>query len=324
LKPVKHAAAAGGPAETEELDVTVLNSPDTWEQFILGNCKNETVQKSSTWRTWLTKPGQLLIPTENIPEQLIKGIQTYNDSIHKSVELYTKELDSHVTNGRNSMSLVQIEWSWLFNFGPDNHYNFEDMVSKLVVLNAKNGHGKSNFFEVICISLFGDGFPSRDNDNYSAAILNNRMPEGAQPTTRITFELNKVQYVLERVFKKEHGKDTILNKSIALRLVPSGEVVKEGVKAVKEWIATSIGDKRAFLSSCMLTQDGDCNFFSSPKVEQKRLIDNIFSLNGVQRLEGLLKEANRCYKGAKGLLEAYLAGYMMKKAKAKGDADRDA
>lgn len=322
LKPVKHAAAAGGPAETEELDVTVLNSPDTWEQFILGNCKNETVQKSSTWRTWLTKPGQLLIPTENIPEQLIKGIQTYNDSIHKSVELYTKELDSHVTNGRNSMSLVQIEWSWLFNFGPDNHYNFEDMVSKLVVLNAKNGHGKSNFFEVICISLFGDGFPSRDNDNYSAAILNNRMPEGAQPTTRITFELNKVQYVLERVFKKEHGKDTILNKSIALRLVPSGEVVKEGVKAVKEWIATSIGDKRAFLSSCMLTQDGDCNFFSSPKVEQKRLIDNIFSLNGVQRLEGLLKEANRCYKGAKGLLEAYLAGYMMKKAKAKGDADK--
>ena len=322
IKPIKNTTGTKGP-DSEGLDVTTLNSPETWQQFILGNNPSEQVRKDTVWQTWLTKPDQILIPTEFIPEQILKNIQTYNDSIYKAVELYTKELDSHVTSGRNTLVLQQVEWSWLFNFGVDNHYNFDDMTKKLVVLNAKNGHGKSNFFEVICLALFGDGFPSRDNEHYSAAIINTKVPTGTHATTRITFSLNNVPHCLERTFERIGGKEVIRQNHIRLVLSPSGDVVKEGIKAVKEWVQENIGDKKAFLASCMLTQDGDCNFFSSPKVDQKRLIDNLFSLNGVQRLEGLLKEANKCYKGAKGLLEAYLAGYMMKKAKAKGDADKD-
>lgn len=303
----------------EEFDLASLNSPETWKQYILQNCLEPVVQKNTTWHTWLTKPDQLLIPMTGIPEAVLNGVQTLNDKVYKLVEAFRKEAEVKET-GCGSVVLKQLEWSWLFNYGAKNHFNFSELEGQLVVLNAKNGYGKSNFFEVICLALFGEGFPSRENTNYSTAIINSQTPAGTNASTRIVFGCNGSDYCIERVFRIMTGKNNIHQDVLTLRSLPSYEIVKQGSLAVKGWLASHIGSKNTFLSSCMLTQDGDCNFFALEKGEQKKLIDNVFSLNAVQKLEGLLKEAYKAHGSVSGLLSSYLAGIKEHK---KGDKSQE-
>jgi DNA repair exonuclease SbcCD ATPase subunit len=304
---------------SDAFDLGSLNSPETWKQYILENCLDPVVQKNTSWYTWLTKPDQLLIPVTGIPEAVLNGVQTLNDKVYKLIEAFQKEAEVKET-GCGSVVLKQLEWSWLFNYGAKNHFNFSELEGQLVVLNAKNGHGKSNFFEVICLALFGEGFPSRENTNYSTAIINSQTPPNTNASTRIVFGCNGSDYCIERVFRIMTGKNNIHQDVLTLRSLPSYEIVKQGSLAVKGWLASHIGSKTTFLSSCMLTQDGDCNFFGLEKSEQKKLIDNVFSLNAVQKLEGLLKEACKAHGLVSGLLSSYLAGVKEQK---RGDKSQE-
>ena len=302
----------------EEGDLGSLNNSETWIQFILQNCKDDLVQKNDMWTTWLKRPDTVLIPVEGIPSALLGPVQTQNDKLHKLVDAFTREQEQQERDAgiQGTVILKQIEWSWLFNYGPKNHYNFTEAESKLVVLNAKNGCGKSNFFEVICYALFGKGFPSRENTNYTTAILNSQIPDEENASTKIVFSINGKDYYIERIFRIHSNQRSIDYKkgSPCLTALPSYEIVKQGAKAVKDWLDITIGSEDTFLASCMLTQDGDCNFFTMDKADQKKLIDNVFSLNAVQRLEMLLKEACKAHGTASENLQAYLAGRKERKA----------
>jgi DNA repair exonuclease SbcCD ATPase subunit len=244
-----------------------------------------------------------------IPPQLVPGVVSLNDKLHKLIEAFRLEVELQRGEAiHGSVVLKQVEWSWLFNYGAKNHFNFAELEGQLVVLNAKNGHGKSNFFEIICLALFGEGFPSRENSHYSTAIINSQIPEGANASSRIVFSVNGKDFCIERVFRIMVGKNNLHHYKLELRSLPSYEIVKEGSLAVKSWLASHIGSKTTFLSSCMLTQDGDCNFFAMETADQKKLIDNVFSLNAVQKLEGLLKEAAKVHGSVSTLLSSYLAG----------------
>jgi DNA repair exonuclease SbcCD ATPase subunit/DNA repair exonuclease SbcCD nuclease subunit len=313
--------------QTEEstYDIATLNKPETWIQFILENCKEPVVQENQIWTTWLTKPDTLLIPKQGIPEALLSNIEDENDKLFKFVEAFIKGQEQQDKGSfQSTVTLKQVEWSWLFNYGPNNYYNFTDCENKLTVLNAKNGCGKSNFFEVICYALFGKGFPSRDNTNYATAIINSQIPPEEQASTRIIFTMNGKDYCVERIFRVIEGQGhTIAYKkgSLLLRSLPDYEIVKEGARAVKEWLDGSIGSEDTFLASCMLTQDGDANFFAMEKSQQKKLIDNVFSLNAIQKLELLLKDACRAHGSVSKILQAYLVG--RKESKKSGSGSKD-
>jgi DNA repair exonuclease SbcCD nuclease subunit len=300
-------------SESEEIgDLASLNNPETWIQYILENCKDEVVQKNNIWATWIQKPDTVLIPKNGIPAALLPGIQTQNDKLYKHVEAFRKEQEQQEREAgiQGTVTLKHIEWSWLFNYGSKNHYNFTEAESALTILNAKNGCGKSNFFEVICYALFGKGFPSRENSNYTTAILNSQIPENENAYTKIIFAINGKDYYIERIFRIHSNQRSIDYKkgSPCIIALPTFEIVFQGAKAVKDWIDNTIGEEKTFLASCMLTQDGDCNFFTMEKGEQKKLIDNVFSLNAVQRLELLLKEACKAHSTVSENLQAYLAG----------------
>ena len=311
-----------GDTGNEELDVNSLNSPETWQQFIEENCTHEVVKTNFVWKEWLKDPSKILMKTEGPLEDKIRK---YNESLHKYAVALQKELETVISH-KPFLKLKQVEWSWFFNYGPNNHFNFEDMDGSLVVLNAKNGHGKSNFFEILCWSLFGDGFPSRDDDNYSVAIFNTKMPAREQAITRILFYLNDVEYSIEQVLQLQNkvGKEIIRVVSIKVLQIGTQEPVKEGVRAVKEWILEHIGTREGFLSSCMLTQNGDCNFFQSGPTNQKKLIDSVFSLSAIQSLERLLKDGMRCHNAVYELYDTYLAGVQKKAEKAKVNANKEA
>ena len=311
-----------GDQETEELDVNSLNQPETWIQFIEENCTAEAVKTNQVWKEWLQDPSKILMKTGG---PLDDKIRKYNESLHKYAVALQREMET-VVSCKTFLKLKQVEWSWLFNYGASNHFNFEAMDGNLVVLNAKNGYGKSNFFEIVCWSLFGDGFPSREDNNYSVAIFNTNMPSGEHAMSRILFYLNKVEYCIEQILDRrvQLGKDIIRLVSIKVLRIGVSEPVKEGVRAVKEWVQEHIGTKEGFLSSCMLTQNGDCSFFQSGPANQKRLIDSVFSLSAIQSLERLLKDGMRCHNAVADLYETYLAGVQKKAEKAKVNANREA
>ena len=311
-----------GDRELEELDVNSFNSPETWIQFIEENCTVEAVKTNLVWKEWLQDPSKILMTVEGPFED---RIQKYNESLHKHATTLETELENMVGH-KSFMKLKQVEWAWLFNYGAGNHFNFEAMDGNLVVLNAKNGYGKSNFFEIVCWALFSDGFPSRDIDAYSVDIFNKRMPAGESPYVRILFYLNDVEYCIEQILQSrlQEGKEVIRFVSLKVIRVDTGVIVKQEKTAVKQWVLEHIGTKESFLSSCMLTQNGDCNFFQSDPTSQKKLIDSVFSLSAIQSLERLLKDGVRCHNGVADLYEAYLAGVQKKAEKAKVNANREA
>uniref|UniRef100_A0A6C0AQ68 Calcineurin-like phosphoesterase domain-containing protein n=1 Tax=viral metagenome TaxID=1070528 RepID=A0A6C0AQ68_9ZZZZ len=286
----------------EDVDMMELNSPAMWEQFITDNCKDGVVQESDQWKNWFQRPEEILIPSEGLDGSLIGAVRERNEKLLKCVEGFNEALENHVRDSGifGKVSLKYLSWNWLFNYGAGNHYNFGEADGKLVVLNAKNGCGKSNFFEVLCVALFGEGFPSRFNKNFSAAILNDKTPTGSSPGSLLVFDLNGKEYCIERTFhaRTKKGMENLIQcDKIEVREVESGLVVCQKKVAVDNWLASHIGTLNTFLSSCMLTQDGDCNFFSLEKVAQKRLIDDVFSLKAVQSLQMMLEEGKRAYKG---------------------------
>ena len=314
LNPLSSGAGSAGENVVVESDVDMmeLNSPMMWEQFIMDNCKEPVVQESDVWRSWLQHPEEILIPVESLDLSLVGAVKERNDKLLKHVELFNDAVETHLreTGLFGKVSLKYLSWNWLFNYGPGNHYNFSDCEKKLVILNAKNGCGKSNFFEVICVALFGSGFPSRFNKNFSAAILNDKTPVDGTPSTILVFELNGKEYCIERVFhaRTQKGQENLVKYTkIAISEYPSGLVVCQNKVAVDNWLESHMGTLATFLSSCMLTQDGDCNFFSLEKAAQKRLIDDVFSLKAVQTLQGLLEEGKKAYKGILKDIDLWLA-----------------
>ena len=316
ISELNHLATPGAsnPVITVEADMDMmeLNSPMMWEQFITDNCSDIAVQGTDLWRSWLQRPDEILIPVEGLDTTLSSLAKDRNDKLIKHVDSFNDAVEAHLRESGlfGKVSLKYLSWNWLFNYGADNHYNFGDCDGKLVILNAKNGCGKSNFFEVLCVALFGSGFPSRFNKNFSAAILNDKTPVSGIPSSLLIFELNGKEYCIERVFhaRTQKGQENLIKYTkIAITEVPSGTVVCQNKVAVDNWLETHIGSLETFLSSCMLTQDGDCNFFSLEKAAQKRLIDDVFSLKAVQNLQLLLEEGKKAYRGILKDMDLWLA-----------------
>ena len=46
-------------------------------------------------------------------------------------------------------------WNWLLCYKDNCWFNFENMDNKICLINAEVDSGKSAFFEIICIALYG-------------------------------------------------------------------------------------------------------------------------------------------------------------------------
>ena len=299
-------------AEAEE-GISSLNSPASWIQYIAERTDHRALlEKHTFWKSWFKEPNLVLVPTAALPGPLKALVTVQNEKVFAAVTAFQKELDAFQQESRQtcSLSLQYLEWSWLFNFGPDNWYNFADSKNSIVVLNAKNGCGKSNFFEAICIALFGEGFPSRDCA-YSAAILNNAWTsseKGGSARTFLVFQVQGVEYSLERVFERRKDRRLLDYKSVLLKRVDTGALVAQAINAVRQWVTTHIGTVDTFLTSCMLTQDGDSNFFEKGADKQKEILDRVFSLHVIDELKTLLDKTYRAHGTCGTAIQAFLGG----------------
>jgi len=301
-------------------DVQNINSIESLVTFIqdklTSNSKNLSSQK---WKQWLLHPETIKFTSSHIPDSITSKLAKKVENIDKSIVEFRSEFEKLQSLQRitGTLTLNKLEWNWILNYKNNNVFDFDKNKGCISVINAKNGNGKSNFLEIICIALFGEGFASRHNTNYSSNIICNKKPDGIMASTHITFTLNNISYTLKRVIRNAGTKRSIDFEAVILsRIGDNSEntVIHQGKSAVTAWVAANIGLSSSYLMSTMLTQNADSDFFSLDHSTQKELLDNVLSLTHINSLKKLLKDSTIYYKTCIELLEAYTDGITAKQA----------
>jgi DNA repair exonuclease SbcCD ATPase subunit len=299
-------------------DILDINSSDKLIQYIQSilTTENKTLH-SDKWKQWLLHPESIITPLDNVPDTISNKLQSKISCIQKDISKFIQEFDKvttqQITTGK--LTLHKLEWSWILNYKNNNIFDFDNNIHSISVLNAKNGNGKSNFLEIICIALFGQGFPSRHNKNYSANIICDKKPDGSLASSLITFTLNNNKYMIERTMRNNSLKRSIKFEDVILYNITDGgnkEIIHQKTVAVDKWVELNIGKCETYLMSAMLSQNSDSDFFSLENLEQKRLLDRILSLDHINALQKLLKDVSSYYKTCADLIESYYDGVKSK------------
>lgn len=298
--------------KTENKHIIEINSLEVLIEYLQSVITKDNKTFPDTWKNWLKNPEQLLISTSGYPEQLAKKISERSDKIIKASSKYLEDFErfttQHLITGK--MHIHNIQWNWILNYRDGNSYDFDANTKNICIINAKNGYGKSNLLEIICIALFGEGFPSRENLNYTSGLICDKKPPGVMASTSIIFSLNDTKYSLQRSMRLNTNGRSINFDKIILSEVIDGEdrVIHQQKGAVHPWIDSHIGTLEMYLMTAMLSQNADRDFFSLDKVTQRTLLDRIMSLDHINSLKAFLKETDKYYKYCCDLIETYYQG----------------
>lgn len=293
-------------------EIVNINSTETLIEYIEKIISTQNKNFGNKWRSWLVHPESLLIPTSCIPPSLLDRIGKKSVKVEEAAVKYLAEFEKvknlQIINGE--VKLNKLEWNWILNYGDKNVYNFDTNYKYINVLNARNGEGKSNFLEIICISLFGEGFPSRYNTNYSTNIICDKKPPKIYASIIIYFTLNGQKYMIERSLLNNVNKKSIKFDIVKLSQEIAGKftVIKQNTVAVNTWVSENIGALDAYLMSSMLSQNADKDFFSMNVKTQKELLDRVLSLNHITSLQSLLNESVKYYKDVIEIVDTYIDG----------------
>ena len=292
--------------DEEEIKIINYNSPENWYEFIEENIDNNAVGDFD-WKGILKNPEKLLINLDMIPETLREKTEEKNQKLMKYVGKYLESQDIQHNDNNKLLKLNYLEWDWVLCYGEKNYFNFDTMDNNVSLLNAQNGSGKSAFLEIICLSLFGEGIPSRTNKQFSSSIICQQKEKGKTSIVKLLFSLDDERFMITRTFLQQNSdKNKLLTKYVELFNINQNNFVslKSGNKAVNEWISVNVGNINSFLLSSMLTQNNDQDFFSLKNSEQINLLDKSLSLESVNTFTELLKQTKLVYNNVKDNLES--------------------
>jgi DNA repair exonuclease SbcCD ATPase subunit/predicted phosphodiesterase len=292
--------------DEEEIKIINYNSPENWYEFIEENIDKNAVGDFD-WKGILKNPEKLLINLDMIPETLREKTEEKNQKLMKYVGKYLESQDIQHNDNNKLLKLNYLEWDWVLCYGEKNYFNFDTMDNNVSLLNAQNGSGKSAFLEIICLSLFGEGIPSRTNKQFSSSIICQQKEKGKTSIVKLLFSLDDERFMITRTFLQQNSdKNKLLTKYVELFNINQNNFVslKSGNKAVNEWISVNVGNINSFLLSSMLTQNNDQDFFSLKNSEQINLLDKSLSLESVNTFTELLKQTKLVYNNVKDNLES--------------------
>ena len=296
----------------EQRDVLQINSLEVLTDYLQSVITKDNKPFTDSWKGWLKNPELLILSVSGFPEPLAKKISERSDKILKASSRYLEEFDKftsqHLITGK--LHIHNLQWNWILNYRDGNYYDFDTNAKQICIVNAKNGSGKSNFLEIICIALFGEGFPSRENLNYTVGMICDKKPAGVMANTSIVFSLNDKRYSLQRVIRPNSNARWIHFEKIVLSEIIDGQerILHQQKGAVHPWIESHLGTLETYLMTAMLSQNSDKDFFSLDKNTQKTLLDRIMSLDHINSLKAFLKETDKYYKYCCDLIETYYDG----------------
>jgi len=315
----------------KNVDLQYFNRPESWCIYlkdIIDKKKGNTIHDYKIWSKWFDEPTNLLIkiPTniqESVNMNVFQDVNERNKKIKDALADYQKIQDeiTSVKTSHSQFSLKYMNWSYILCFSENCYFDFMSLDNNVHCIGGKNGYGKTSFLEAICIGLFGEGFPSRSNKQYSSSLICQQIPSKSKAYTSIVFDLDNKTYRLIRNFEKlysDHNK--LQSKDIVLEVFDKyTNQFKEfhsGKKATQEWMTLHVGTLESFLTSCMISQSSEEDFFNKKIVDQKNYLDHQLRLHSSTSFLNFLKTSLLSYndisKRIKDIIEVhYKDGYLV-------------
>lgn len=304
-----------------------IHDPASWCRFI--EEKGGAVEgESGQWKDFFLKEQwrKSLLPEDDtvrsvLPDHVLCKIRDRNAKIEKLYASYESSPETAAggaaTHSTGLYKLLGVEWSYLLCYGEGCRFRFDAVPSdSIIAMNGRNGHGKTSFLEILCLALFGDGFPSRTTKQGS--IVHHAKPVTASAWSRIEIAIpnesvcelqSQDTYILHRDFTTpSKPKQAILMRrhtGIAGEEARD-EILHRGKTAVDAWVRQTLGTLDGFLMGGMMTQHEDRDFFSLKPIEQRDLLDRALGMHASTRFVDWLKEARLAHAYVLDLVQALL------------------
>ena len=232
---------------------------------------------------------EFLNDTEHLTEEQLEVVKGINTDIN--AKLGTPRAIT------NSTWIPKVfEFSNMFSYGPNNVVDFSQMKGAYGIF-APNASGKSTLWDALSFCIFDKC--SRTNKaedvmNYSKMNFD----------CKFTFELNGVDYIIERHAKKSPKRGTVKVNVDFYRMVDgqpeslNGEQRRETNAIIREYVGTYDD----FILTAMSTQSNNSGFIEKSQKERKELLAQFLDMDV---FEGLYQIASEEIKELSALLKDY-------------------
>ena len=283
------------------------NTPDSWINYIKEKYNNDIELTNCPWEIWLKSldTAAISINTDgnSLPDFLKLRLNEKNKDFLKEVDKFNLSLNK--TTLKQKITLLYIEWNWIFGYADSNWFDFTSAINHICEIKGDNSSGKSSFYEIICLALFGKGIPKRAQR--LLGIICSSKPNGSgsgsgnknNANITLKFQIKTDQYYIIREYKedkdnkdkdnKDKDKCTLFSKLYKWDTLKNNYILlKSGNPAVATWVDENIGSLEQFLLSIMITQGCDEDFFSQDSIKQMAFLDRALDIEVVTRLKNIL------------------------------------
>jgi DNA repair exonuclease SbcCD ATPase subunit/DNA repair exonuclease SbcCD nuclease subunit len=258
---------------------------------------------------------------EKLIRDYLKDFKAEEEIIKKVLDL-NKKFSSAIEEGDEIIrgvkwSLKNLEWDYLFNYGPNNQINFEQL-SGIVGIFGKNYSGKSSIIDSLIYTIFNT---TSKNNRKNLNVINQNSDSGRG---KAVFEIEDATYTIERksdkYLKKSKGVESVEAKT-DVEFTSSNESLNglarnDTDKNIRRYMGT-VDD---FFLTSMASQFGYLSFISEGSTKRKEILAKFLDLENFDKkfklakeesaeLKSLLKKMEGIdYKRDIAVAEAQLAG----------------
>ena len=232
---------------------------------------------------------EFLNDTEHLTEEQLEVVKTINQDINA-------KLGTQRTITNSTWIPKQFEFSNMFSYGPNNVIDFSQMKGAYGIF-APNASGKSTLWDALSFCIFDKcsrTSKAEDVMNYSKMSFD----------CKFTFELNGVDYTIERTAKKSPKRGTVKVDTDFYRVVDgqveslNGEQRRETNAIIREYVGTYDD----FVLTAMSTQSNNSGFIDKSQKERKELLAQFLDMDV---FESLYQIASEEIKELSALLKDY-------------------
>jgi len=232
---------------------------------------------------------EYLNDTEHLTEDQLSIVKGINTDINA-------KLGTHTIKVNSTWIPKKFEFSNMFSYGPNNIIDFSNMKGAYGIF-APNASGKSTLWDALSFCIFDKcsrTSKAEDVMNYSKTSFD----------CKFTFELNGIDYVIERGAKKSPKRGTVkvdtnfykIENGVVESL--NGEQRRDTNFIIREYVGTYDD----FVLTAMSTQSNNTGFIDKSQKERKELLAQFLDMDV---FEGLYQIASEEIKELSALLKDY-------------------
>ena len=242
---------------------------------------------------------------EELIDEYLKDFQVDTETIETVYELnrkYNQIMEKQEEVSRNvNWKLKSFKWDNLFNYGEDNHVNF-DSLGGIVGIFGKNFSGKSSIVDGVLYTLFNT---TSKNERKNLNIINQNKEYGSgELEIEVGDKIYNIYRKSTKYTKRLHGEETLEAKTdlnFEVYDMVTGETTSlNGLTRTQTDanIRKHFGSLEDFLVSSLASQHGSLTFLDEGSTRRKEIIAKFLDLEQFDRKFKLAKEDSIDARGA--------------------------